>query len=147
MTPNKFNIRVYGILIKDQHVLITDELIRGNRMTKFPGGGLEFGEGISECLIREFDEELDIEIKIGKLFYINDFFKESAFNPADQLISIYYLVEQIDGKKIPIGKKPFDFSPPINQCFRWAKLSTIRALDFTYPIDQKIGEMLSKLDV
>jgi 8-oxo-dGTP diphosphatase len=147
MTPNKFNIRVYGILIQNQQVLITDEVIRGNRMTKFPGGGLEFGEGLSECLIREFDEELDIEIKVGKLFYINDFFKESAFNPSDQLISIYYLVEQTDGKKIPIAKKPFDFTPPINQCFRWLKLSAIRTADFTYPIDQKVCELLNKMEL
>lgn len=145
MTPSKFNVRVYGILIQDQQVLITDEIIRGNRMTKFPGGGLEFGEGIAECLEREFDEELDIEIKVGNLFYINDFFQESTFNPSDQLISVYYLVHQTDSKKIPIGKKPFDFQPPINQCFRWVKLSALRSGDFTYNIDKKVGEMLSKL--
>ncbi|MFN5439619.1 MAG: NUDIX hydrolase, partial [Bacteroidota bacterium] len=41
-----FNIRVYGILISDDNqVLVSDEFIRGNYYTKFPGGGLEFGEG------------------------------------------------------------------------------------------------------
>ena len=41
-----FNIRVYGILINDaKQVLVSDEYIRGTYITKFPGGGLEFGEG------------------------------------------------------------------------------------------------------
>ena len=48
-----FNIRVYGILINEQHqLLVSDEYIRGNYYTKFPGGGLEFGEGTRDCLVR-----------------------------------------------------------------------------------------------
>jgi hypothetical protein len=44
----KFNIRVYGLLInKQQEVLVTDEYRIGMYMTKFPGGGLEYGEGLS----------------------------------------------------------------------------------------------------
>ena len=39
-----FNIRVYGVLQnKNGDVLVSDEFIRGNQYTKFPGGGLEFG--------------------------------------------------------------------------------------------------------
>ena len=46
-----FNIRVYGILINEQkQVLVSDEFIRGNYYTKFPGGGLELGEGTRDCL-------------------------------------------------------------------------------------------------
>ena len=38
-------LRVYGILINEaKQVLVSDEFIRGNYFTKFPGGGLEFGE-------------------------------------------------------------------------------------------------------
>jgi len=38
---NKFNLRVYGILINEKkQVLVSDEYIRGNYYTKFPGGGL-----------------------------------------------------------------------------------------------------------
>ena len=39
-----FNIRVYGILIQDSNVLVSDEYIKGKNITKFPGGGLEYGE-------------------------------------------------------------------------------------------------------
>ena len=48
-----FNLRVYGILLgENKKVLVSDEFIRGNYYTKFPGGGLEFGEGTRDCLKR-----------------------------------------------------------------------------------------------
>ena len=40
-----FNVRVYGLLVKDGHLLVSDEYCNGTYMTKLPGGGLEFGEG------------------------------------------------------------------------------------------------------
>ena len=56
---SRFNIRVYGILINDnKQVLVADEYIRGGMYTKFPGGGLEFGEGTRDCLKRELKEEV-----------------------------------------------------------------------------------------
>lgn len=144
MIPENFNIRVYGILLNDKSVLLSDELISGNAMTKFPGGALEFGESIKECLVREFDEELNIEIELDQLFYINDFFQASAFNPKEQLISIYFLVKQVDSKSIPIAKKPFAFPPHINQCFRWVEIEKIRQMDITYPVDQKVAQLLKE---
>ena len=53
-----FTIRVYGILVnQEKQVLVSDEKIRGEYYTKFPGGGMEFGEGTRDCLKREFMEE------------------------------------------------------------------------------------------
>ncbi len=61
-SPGSFNIRVYGVLINQQNqVLVSDEYIRGSYYTKFPGGGLELGEGTRNCLKREFKEEMDLE--------------------------------------------------------------------------------------
>ena len=51
----RFNIRVYGICINErQEVLLSDESYRDLHFTKFPGGGLGFGEGTIDCLKREF---------------------------------------------------------------------------------------------
>ena len=85
-----FNLRVYGILLNAQRqVLVSDEFIRGNYYTKFPGGGLEFGEGTRECLQREFKEEMDLAVEVGEHIYTTDFFQMSAFRPDHQIISIY----------------------------------------------------------
>ncbi len=57
------------------------------------GGGLEFGEGTRECLVREFKEELNLEVEIGEHFYTQDFFIQNAFDPSEQILMIYYLAK------------------------------------------------------
>ena len=101
-SPGSFNIRVYGLLINEQRqVLVSDEYIRGSYYTKFPGGGLELGEGTRDCLKREFKEEMDLEVEIGEHLYTTDFYQVSAFNTAHQIISIYYLVKAMEDVRDP----------------------------------------------
>ena len=98
-----FNIRVYGILINEEKkVLVSDEYIRGKYYTKFPGGGLDLGEGTRDCLKREFKEEMDLDVEIGDHIYTTDFFQMSAFNPDDQIISIYYFAKALEEIKTPL---------------------------------------------
>ena len=138
--PNQFNIRVYGFLFEDDKVLVTDEYRLGIYMTKFPGGGLQFGEGAADCLKREFMEELNTPIEIISHFYTTDFFQPTTLLPSDmQLLNIYYLVK---------AEKPYCFKTtgikndflPVDgaQCFRWVKTDELKAEDFTFPIDQFI---------
>ena len=76
-----YTVRVYGILIDaNNRVLLSDEFIRGDYFTKFPGGGLELGEGTRECLKREFKEETGLDVTIGEHIYTTDYFQISAFN-------------------------------------------------------------------
>ena len=107
---SSFNVRVYGILINnEQEVLVSDELIRGSYITKFPGGGLELGEGTKDCLKREFKEETGLDVMVGKHIYTTDYFQLSAFNPNDQIISIYYFVTAENVSSLNIKTKIFDF--------------------------------------
>ncbi|NCA21948.1 MAG: NUDIX hydrolase, partial [Crocinitomicaceae bacterium] len=106
----RFNLRVYGLIINDkQEVLLSDENRFGHFFTKFPGGGVEAGEGIIEALHREFKEELDLEIKEATPFYYNDFYQESAFRKEDQIVSFYYLVKcDLSKIKVQDNEIPFD---------------------------------------
>jgi len=105
-----FNIRVYGILINEEkQVLLSDEFIRGNYYTKFPGGGLEPGEGTRDCLKREFMEEMNLNVHVGAHLYTTDFYQQSAFNPERQIISIYYYVKALEPITAPLRTKEFDF--------------------------------------
>src|SRR5436190_2132821 len=124
----RFNIRVYGLLINQNgQILLADEVFKnGHKATKFPGGGLELGEGLIEGLKREFKEEAGIEIAVAAHFYTTDFFQESYFDNESQIISIYYLCESEEWGKIKVTHKKFDFEIiPGRECesFRWIEIS------------------------
>jgi ADP-ribose pyrophosphatase YjhB (NUDIX family) len=141
----RFNVRVYGILIKENKVLVSDEYIKGHHITKFPGGGLEFGEGSKDCVIREFKEELDLDVAVTDHFYTTDFFVNSAFDTNSQVISIYYLVDTIQPLSFKTSDKIFDYEKKAGaQSFRWIDIKKITDNDFTLIIDKKVGELLQK---
>jgi len=141
-----FNVRVYGLLINDNNeILISDEQEYGMRFTKFPGGGLELGEGLIDGLKREFVEECNAQIEVLSHFYTTNFFVKSAFNNS-QIISIYYLVKNLNDLNLKIKTKVFDFDGEgdVLQAFRWLKISELSADDFTFPIDKYVAELLIK---
>jgi 8-oxo-dGTP diphosphatase len=147
-----FNIRVYGVLIDEERgVLVADELIRGKEFTKFPGGGLEFGEGTRDCLKREFMEEMNLTVDVGDHLYTTDYFQRSAFNPAHQIISIYYFVKALEPITVRISERPFHFDEGQMQAyqaqsetesFRFIPLSEFSAESVSLPIDKIVAEMI-----
>src|SRR5678809_100244 len=137
-SPGSFNLRVYGILINEQkQVLVSDEYIRGSYYTKFPGGGLELGEGTKDCLKREFKEEMDLEVEIGAHLYTTDFYQVSAFNPEHQIISIYYLVKALEDIKVPLRTKEFDFDEQQMDVYNKTKMTeTLSLIHISEPTRQ-----------
>jgi 8-oxo-dGTP diphosphatase len=141
----RFNVRVYGILIHEENVLVSDEYIKGKFITKFPGGGLEFGEGTLDCVVREFKEELGLDVEVIKHFYTTDFFVASAFTTTSQVISIYYLVKAVSPHTFRISQKEFDFEKAEGaQSFRWIPLKEIKESNFTFVIDKRIADLLNE---
>lgn len=117
MQPTKFTIRVYGILINDKsEVLLADEVVNGMHITKFPGGGLELGEGPADCVLREFQEETGQEVSIVSHFYTTGFYIRSQINPEFQVIGIYYRVSCATTEQIVIGKQTDNIT------FKWVSL-------------------------
>jgi ADP-ribose pyrophosphatase YjhB (NUDIX family) len=150
-----FNIRVYGILVDEENrVLVSDEFIRGNYYTKFPGGGLEFGEGTRDCLKREFLEEMNLRVEVGRHIYTTDFFQMSAFNPEHQIISIYYQAHALEPINAPLRDKPFDFDDNQLKIYReTGETETFRFIhwaDFSpesvsLPIDKVVAQLIKGL--
>ena len=139
----RFNIRVYGLLICDDNVLLAEESVQGNNITKFPGGGLELGEGPEHCVVREFLEETDLTVEVRSHIYTTGFFQPSAFNPEDQIVSIYYQVV-LSGSGTPGEDSSYlpEQAPSTNDGilrFRWAPLSTLEPDDVTLPIDRHLS--------
>ena len=128
---NSFNIRVYGLIIESGSILLSKELIMGEEVFKFPGGGLEYGEGLIEGLNREFMEEMGQKIINVKHYYTTDFFQRSSFKSTDQLISIYF-TGKLKRKVVNKIAKPEKDQP----VFIWEKLESINKIKFKFPIDQ-----------
>ncbi len=144
----KFNIRVYGILRSTDRkkVLLSDEFKFGLAFTKFPGGGLEFGEGVLDALKREFEEELAIKVTDASLFYVNEAFQASAFGKDEQLLAIYYLVDDFTGELPPVTEKRFDFDRiEDQQAFRWFSIDQLTENDVNFPIDKLILSKIKSL--
>lgn len=133
---NNFIVRAYGIMINDKNeVLLSHEKEYGMEFTKFPGGGLDYGEGLRECLVREFLEETGQQVKVLEHFYTTDFFVESAFHNKRQLISVYFCVDA-NG-----FEKPADTEL---QIFLWKPISMLSEDDVTFPVDKYVVSLLRK---
>lgn len=136
----RFNVRVYGIHINERNeILVSDETYLNKSFTKFPGGGLEWGESTIDCLKREFEEEFQLKIQVKELFYTTDFFQVSAFHKNDQVISIYYF--------FTIELRELDAviaSNNTTEQLRWIAINDLTTNDLTFPIDKHVIELLKK---
>jgi ADP-ribose pyrophosphatase YjhB (NUDIX family) len=144
-----FNVRVYGILINDNHeVLISDEKTENVSFTKFPGGGLEYGEGLIDALKREYQEECNFDIEILSHIYTTDFYEKSSFNDS-QIISVYYLIKNSTPIQIRTTIKEFDFEGQEYedgkaQSFRWVKIENLKEINLTFKTDQMAWNIFYK---
>jgi len=141
----QFNVRVYGLIVNEnRELLLADEYQVNMKMTKFPGGGLQFGEGTIDCLKREAIEEFGQKIEVLDHFYTLDYFQPSMFNKDYQLLSIYYKARFPEPVQFKVSSTPFDFSELNNGniSFRWKSLDIISSDDMTLPVDKVVAGML-----
>ena len=142
----QFNVRVYGLIVNEnREILLSDEYQMDMKMTKFPGGGLKFGEGTIDCLKREALEEFGQKIEVLDHYYTLDYFQPSMFSKDYQLLSIYYKARFTGPVQFKISIIPFDFHELKNGhiSFRWKSLDDISADDMTLPVDKLVADMLS----
>ncbi|MFN4315145.1 MAG: NUDIX domain-containing protein [Chitinophagaceae bacterium] len=140
-------IRVYGILINEaRQILVSDEYIRGSFYTKFPGGGMELGEGTRDCLKREFVEEMGLAVEVLDHIYTTDFFQPSAFNKAHQILSIYYQVQALEPIRVALREKEFDFDDNQLTVYREkGEIETFRFIDWDRFSDQSVNLPIDKI--
>lgn len=133
---DKINIRVYATALKEGKVLVLHEEYAGDHLMKLPGGGLEFGEGLLDCLRREFEEELNVKIKILGHLYTQEEFVTSRFRENEQLLTVYYMVEIED-------ENDFLILDPCIEKTEWIPID-ISENPFPLPVDRIAFEKLKE---
>lgn len=84
--PERERIAGRGIVVCDGKILLSHELNTGVYMT--PGGGIEDGETLEECCVRELMEETGYEVKpIRHFLTINEYSFETKY------VSNYFICE------------------------------------------------------
>ena len=134
-----FNVRVYALLEHENKILIINEPFQNQLIYKFPGGGLEFGEGTRECLVREFKEELNLEVEIGEHFYTQDFFQQNAFNPEEQILLVYYKAKTTAEALEELKVMDDDI-----QALVWKPIEDLKAEEMTLAADKIVIELYKK---
>jgi 8-oxo-dGTP pyrophosphatase MutT (NUDIX family) len=139
-----FSIRIYGILIHDNKLLVTEEKWFGMRMIKLPGGGLEYGEAPVEALKREFMEECGVEIVVGKLLHTPKQFIPAIFYNLVQVVPIYYKVECSNPEQIALSKQWHSEAEMNNSdvFFHWVNISDLSPELFSFPGDKEMAALL-----
>ena len=96
-----FSYRVGGLLIHDGKVLMQKAV--DDDGYAFVGGHVAFGETTAETIVREFKEEIGADIKVERLFMVNENFFTWGNRPCQQ-INLYYFVSLKDETQIPLDR-------------------------------------------
>ena len=103
---NHIRIRSCGILIQDKAILLIKHINIGE-LDEFwcpPGGAVQFGETLSQAVIREFKEETSLDISCQSLIATNE-----HIAPPLHAIEFFHETHIIDGK-LKLG-----FDPELNK--------------------------------
>ncbi|MDD2584921.1 MAG: NUDIX domain-containing protein [Bacteroidales bacterium] len=131
-------IRVTALLFHDNKVL----LVRMHRPEKpdndifvLPGGGLELGEGIMECAVREVKEETHLDVDIEKIVYMKDLLTSDSHS-----LEVICL-GRITGGTLDVGCDPEGSEEYLLQDVIWLEIDKLKDLNF-HP--QQLKEVLQK---
>jgi len=92
------DVRVAAVLVKDHKILVQRE--RNGMEYALPGGHIKIGETLEEGLIREFREEMAVNIRCRRVIWSEECFWQSGGRQVHN-ISFYFLVDLCDGFDIP----------------------------------------------
>ena len=138
-----FSYRVAGICVQNGKVLLQKP--DNDTAFAFPGGHVTFGETNAQTLIREFKEEIGVDISVGDLKWVGEIFFPWGNKPCHQ-ICLYYNVD-ITSYNIPfegmfIGSEQLE-GRNFNLEFYWVPFEDLENIE-VYPINA--AQLISKLD-
>ena len=86
-------VRVAGILIEDDRILLIEHTKNNKKYWLVPGGGVDWGESAAEALIREFKEETGLDIEVEKFLFISE---TIAPDKQKHVINLYFKIKKAE---------------------------------------------------
>lgn len=138
-----FSYRVAGICIQNGNVLLQKPT--NDTAYAFPGGHVELGETNEQTLIREYQEEIGVDISVGDLKWVGEVFFPWG-NKSCHQICLYYMVD-VKSKNIPfegmfIGKEKIE-GRKFDLEFHWVPIEELKNIE-VYPTD--VVELMDKIN-
>ncbi len=118
-----------AVIERDDAFLVTRRL-RGVHLEgywEFPGGKCETGESLADCLRREIQEELTVDVVVGDEIYT------VAHDYPERVVELHFFA-------CALGGEP---RPALGQEMQWAKRAELRALHFPPADDELIERLVS----
>jgi ADP-ribose pyrophosphatase YjhB (NUDIX family) len=107
MENKKFTVRIRAVIVHDDKLLVMR--MHTNEFYALPGGKMEIGETILECLEREITEELGIPPKTGRLLFTNSFVEKNGDQSVEFIFEVTNGVDYLDEKNLK-GTHSFEFN-------------------------------------
>ncbi len=97
LTPyaGQVRVRVGGLLLHDGRLLLAAHrglLPDGAPFRSPPGGGWQFGESLHAALVREFQEETGLAVRVGRFLHLYEFRRDGL-----QALELFFEVLPVDG--------------------------------------------------
>ena len=95
----KFVIRCRAIILHEGKLLVVKHHNK-HEFVALPGGHLEWGEDVRECVRREIIEELGIEPEIGRLLFVNTFQDGENIQPIEFFFEVTNGADYINSQNL-----------------------------------------------
>ncbi len=115
---NKIRIRVCGLIIKNDKILLVEHHLNNKVFFAPPGGAVEFGESIDQALVREVIEETGLEINSSQFKFITEYIQSPM-----HAIELFHYIKSWSGQVIT-GKDPENLT--LIKSVKWYTINEIK---------------------
>ncbi|WP_276495769.1 NUDIX domain-containing protein [Pontibacter litorisediminis] len=124
---HKLRVRACGILIQDDKLLLVrhGRTMGNDAFWAPPGGGVEFGESMQQCLKREFKEETGLEIEVSRFLFVNEFLQ-----PPLHAVEFFFEVKAVGGSMKTGSDPEAEAGNQLIEHLQWLTVKEIQHIPF-----------------